>query len=419
MQLEGAEHGVLAELLQSGALGRSDQLRQLLRYIVQEELAGRGDQLTEYNIGVKALGRPVDFAPEVDSSVRTRAHELRRRLEEHYRANPTEPWRIELPKGSYRARIVRRIELTEVTPPLVPALPEPPVRKPDGRFQFWLGFVLGAFALLTIGLAVRFLWPAPDSERSARAIWGPLLQPGSTVSVLLATTPQLWVREFGTNPLPEKDPPFLLPVPTDPRFPEWYKRVTLSDPRNLILHPNKNSPLGGEAEAAVTLANFLGARGVRVEMLHGDRAGAPEIKSRNAVVLGRPEYSRAAAALQPAQGFALRYVPERREFGIVSADGKQSFFRENAGGINYGLVTILTKNTDSGPRRTVLFAGINSDGSDAAMDHLTSLLNLTDLARTLKKQHGEVPGSFQVVVRSRSIDTRTLQSERVAIRILP
>jgi len=126
----------------------------------------------------------------------------------------------------------------------------------------------------------------------------------------------------------------------------------------------------------------------------------------------------AAAALQPAGGFAVSYVPARREVGIVSADGQRAFFREGSGSINYGLITVLTKKTDAGPRRTMLFAGINSDGSDAAMDHLTSLFQLADLARELKRPSGEIPGSFQVVVRSRSSDTRTLQSERVAIQIL-
>jgi len=108
----------------------------------------------------------------------------------------------------------------------------------------------------------------------------------------------------------------------------------------------------------------------------------------------------------------------RCEVGIVSADGQRAFFREGSGSINYGLITVLTKKTDAGPRRTMLFAGINSDGSDAAMDHLTSLFQLADLARELKRPSGEIPGSFQVVVRSRSSDTRTLQSEQVAIQIL-
>jgi len=402
---------ILDELLQSPAFGRSDQLRQMLRYIVEEELGGRGDQLSEHAIGVNALGRPADYAPEVDSSVRTRAHELRKRMEEHFRGAAPAGWRIELPKGSYRAKFVR------VAEPVEAAMLVPAPANAQNRSHFWRGVAVGAIALLAIGLAGRYLWPQSEGERAARQIWGPLLDANSSVSVMLANTNQLWIREFGNDPPPLKDPPIIFPVPDDPRFVEWYRRTALLDPKQLILHPNNHSPLGGEAEAAVRLAAFLATRGVRVEMLHGDRAA--EMKDRNAVVLGRPEYSRAAAALQPADGFSVRYVPGRREMGIVSADGQQTFFRENGGTINYGLITVLTKRTDAGPRRTLLFAGINSDGSDAAMEHVTSLLNLTDLVRELKKTTGELPNSFQVVVRSRSNDTRTLQSERAAIKILP
>ncbi|MBY0503639.1 MAG: hypothetical protein K2X03_07010 [Bryobacteraceae bacterium] len=402
-----AKRRILDDLLGSSAFGRSDQLRQMLRYIVEEELAGRGDQLSEYAIGVHALGRPAGYSPEVDSTVRTRAHELRRRMEDHFQS--AEGWRIELPKGSYRARFVPVPIEVAVT------VDQEPERKVS---RFWPGFATGVFALLALGLAAKYLWPLPEGERAAREIWGPLLAPGGTVTVLLATTPQLWVREFGNQPLPEKDPPFSLPVPSDPRFADWYRQQTSRVPQHLILHPNIHSPLGGEAEAAVRLAAFLSGRGVQIETLVSDRTGAADIRDRNAVVLGRPEYSRVAATLQPADGFAVRYVPERREFGVVSADGQRAFFRDRPGNINYGLITVLTKRTDAGPHRTILFAGINSDGSDAAMEHLTSLLNLTSLAKELRTRQSTLPDSYQVVVRARSSDTRILEAERVAVHVL-
>lgn len=403
-----AKQRLLEELLQSSAFGRSDQLRQMLRYLVQEELAGRGDQLSEYAIGVNALGRPENYSPEVDSTVRTRAHELRKRMEEYFREEPARGWRIELPKGTYRPRFVRPVE----------AVPEPPVplAAVQKRTFFWPGFAAGVLSLLVLGVAAKALWPLSEGERAARDIWGPLVTPDTTVSVMLATPPQLWVREFGDDPLPAKDPSFILPVPDDPRFREWYKVTTAREPRQLILHRNGDSPLGGEAEAAIRLAAFLAAHGVHAEILHGDRAS--EIKDRNAVVLGRAEYSRAAAALQPAGGFAVKYLADRRELGVVSADGRQAFFRDLAGRVNYGLITVLTKQTDSGPHRTLLFAGINSDGSDAAMDYLTSLRNLADLSRALRQGRDALPDNYQLVVRSHSTDRRTMQSERVAIQVL-
>lgn len=404
----------LDALLASPALGRSEQLRQLLRFLITEELEGRGAELTEYTIGVKALGRPPEFSPEVDSTVRTRTHELRKRIEEHYRTAPDAALRIEIPRGTYRPRFVREPEpaAPNTLPPPAPAAPPQPATPPPSRF--WPGFAAGVAALLTLGLAA-YLWPAPPGERAARQVWGPLLDKGSTVTLLLATAPQLWIRDFGADPLPVNDPPFTLPAPSDPRFTEWYNTNVRRKPINPVLHPNHHGVLGGEASAAVTLAAFLAARGVQVEQLHAEHPGAPELKDRNAVVLGRAEYNRAASSLQPAQGFALRYVPERREMGIVSADGKRSFFREKSGTINYGLITVLTNRTNAGPRRTILFAGINSDGSQAAMEYLTSV---DDLAELVSDFRGTVPASYQVVIRTRSADTRALRGERAATLVL-
>ncbi|MBL8217488.1 MAG: hypothetical protein JNK87_42595, partial [Bryobacterales bacterium] len=256
-------------------------------------------------------------------------------------------------------------------------------------------------------------------ERAARLIWGPMLAKGETVTLLLATTPQLWVREFGDSPHPVGDPPQVFPMPTDPALLDWYRRTTLGKGEGLILHPNNHSPLGGEAHAAIRLAAFVAERQAHVELLAGEHTGATEIRERNAVVLGRAEYSRAAAALQPNDGWALRYVPERREVGIVSQKGdRPSFFREGGGVVNYGLITVLTKPTDNGPKRTILFAGINSDGSEAAMSYMTSLLQLQELSEELRKGRAGLPDSYQVVVRSRSSNTRSLRAERAAVRVL-
>jgi hypothetical protein len=400
----------LEALVASPALGRSEQLRQLLRFLVTEEMEGRGGDLSEYAIGVKALGRPPEFAPELDSTVRTRTHELRKRIEEHYRTNATPGLRIEIPKGTYRPRFAQDVE--EVAESLAPPTPAQSTQVPN---RFWQGVAAGAVSLLALGLTAHFLWPAPAGERAAQQIWGPLLEKGSSVTLLLATAPQLWIRDFGSDPLPVGDPPFTFRVPDDEQFTEWYKQNQLRAPINPVLHPNHHGVLGGEASAAVTLAGFLAVRGVRVEQWHAEHPGAAEIKERNAVVLGRAEYNRVAQSLQPPRGFSVRYVAERREMGIVSADGKQAYFREKSGTINYGLITVLTNRTNAGPRRTILFAGLNSDGSQGAMEYLTSLDDLTELVREFK---GEVPASFQVVVRTRSADTRALGAERAAVLVL-
>ena len=65
-------------------------------------MAGRLEDLNEYQIAVEVLGRRKDFSLTDDSSVRNRAYELRQRLEKYYtQEQPRAAIRIEIPRGGY------------------------------------------------------------------------------------------------------------------------------------------------------------------------------------------------------------------------------------------------------------------------------------------------------------------------------
>lgn len=411
---------VLEDLLKSSVFGRSDQLRQLLRYIAQEEVEGRGHRISEYAIGVNALGRPAGYSPDIDSTVRTRAHELRRRLEEHNRAAAPGAWRLELPRGTYQPRFIRTSDPVIITP----EIPEP-VRELETRpaRTFRAGVLLGGSTaailagLLWFGANSRLTRSEPD--RGLEAVWGGMIEPGTKVTVTLATPPQLWIRGFGDQPTPVGDPPFLLPIPADERLLPWYRRHTSVEASGtLYLHPNSHSPLWGEAAAAVHMAQFLAARGAGVELLGEPALKPAALKDKNAVIIGRADYSYLAGSLQPANAYSIRYIPVRREVCVVDPAGNPVFWRENGGRVNYGLATFLVARTDAGLRRTVLISGINSDGSQAALEYVTSPLKSVELLKSLKKDEKEFPTSFQVVVRSQSSDSFTLNAQQAAVRIL-
>src|SRR5215510_1368140 len=92
----------LEAVLRSQTFARADQLKSFLKYVCEMEMAGRGHELTEYLIGIEALGRPASYSPGDDSAVRTRAFTLRKKLQEFYEhEQPDATLRIELLKGSY------------------------------------------------------------------------------------------------------------------------------------------------------------------------------------------------------------------------------------------------------------------------------------------------------------------------------
>lgn len=99
----------LERIISSSAFSCAPRLSSLLRYIVTETLAGRGDQLKEYRLGVEALGRASSFDPRLDSIVRVEASKLRSRLAAYYKeAGANDAVLIELPRGSYAVQITAR-----------------------------------------------------------------------------------------------------------------------------------------------------------------------------------------------------------------------------------------------------------------------------------------------------------------------
>ena len=102
-----AKRQALQRVLQSQALARSEQLRAFLSYVCEAEFDGRSHELNEYALGVHALGRPAGYSPAEDSCVRSRAYELRNKLESYYEKEaPDDPVRIEIAKGAYVPRFV-------------------------------------------------------------------------------------------------------------------------------------------------------------------------------------------------------------------------------------------------------------------------------------------------------------------------
>jgi TolB-like protein len=92
----------LRRILNSAPIMNSNVLTQFLNFVVSETLAGRGETLKEYTIGVQALKKDADFNPQIDSIVRIHAGRLRRALKEYYyEIGQDDPIIIDIPKGSY------------------------------------------------------------------------------------------------------------------------------------------------------------------------------------------------------------------------------------------------------------------------------------------------------------------------------
>ena len=122
--------GQLARLLATAAFAPSLRRGQLLRYLVERTLAGEGEGINEYAIGLDVFEKPVSFDPRIESIVRNEAGRLRQKLRDYYAGSGCQDRvLIELPPRGYKPAFVFR---EAAAPPIgaastaAPAPPAPP-----------------------------------------------------------------------------------------------------------------------------------------------------------------------------------------------------------------------------------------------------------------------------------------------------
>ncbi|WP_422041107.1 tetratricopeptide repeat protein [Roseibium sp.] len=107
-----AVRDALHAVISSEELASSPRLKQILSYIVEERLAGRGDQIRGKTIAADVYGRALDGRNASDNIVRVEARRLRRVLDQFYEGSGRdENIRIHVDAGTY----VPRFELREDT----------------------------------------------------------------------------------------------------------------------------------------------------------------------------------------------------------------------------------------------------------------------------------------------------------------
>lgn len=92
----------LERLLASETFRRSERARELLRYLVERQLAGEADRLKGFAIAVDVFGKDAGFDPSTDAVVRVQAGRLRDLLNQYFATEgASEPFRIAIPRGGY------------------------------------------------------------------------------------------------------------------------------------------------------------------------------------------------------------------------------------------------------------------------------------------------------------------------------
>ena len=134
----------LEKILSSEGFREAEVMRRFLRYAVERTLAGEGDQLKEYRLGLEVFDRDSSFDPRLDPAVRMAALRLRAKLRDYYeKEGRGDAIGIDIPKGGYAATFRSR--------------PTPPAPASEARLRpRYFRVALLVCVVLTVAVAVSY-----------------------------------------------------------------------------------------------------------------------------------------------------------------------------------------------------------------------------------------------------------------------
>lgn len=155
---EAAVRAALQRVLASKYFAQADSLSNLLRYLVEETLAGRGSAIKELTVGCDVFGRGPSFDPKTDGIVRVQASRLRTKLRDYYAADgQDDDLVISVPAGSYAVQVIPNVK-NDAPQAAAPAAAGTP------RWLVWAGI---AAALAVAAVLIGSLWkPRPEQIKS-------------------------------------------------------------------------------------------------------------------------------------------------------------------------------------------------------------------------------------------------------------
>ena len=108
-------------------LARKHRLASLLSYLAEKTIAGKSNEINEYNIATEVFGRSkTQFDSTEDAIARVEAHRLRKWLQEYYRAEGKEhSIVISLPNGSYVPTFTQQRSAAPLVSDSAPLIPIP------------------------------------------------------------------------------------------------------------------------------------------------------------------------------------------------------------------------------------------------------------------------------------------------------
>ncbi len=395
-------------ILGSSVLRGSESLCRLLQYLARQTLDHPGIPPKEYQIATEVLGRPANFDPQSDSTVRVQAGRLRSKLAEYYASEgAADPVVIELPKGSYAIslhdRIVPDAGLHIESPS--PAEAAVTARSASSNWLVPLLFMLLVAALGAIG----WLLASRKSAETALASGRP-------------DTPAAF-RTFWKSFLGPEDPWVIFSNADFVGRPESGMRYynPARDPRGVIWDHYTGV---GEVLAVHNLDQVFASLHHRIRVKRGSLFTLDEAQNNNLIFVGSPSENLTLRDIPNTQEFVVRRLtsgPRKGDLAIVDVHpppGKPQEFLASPSSAplteDYSVIGLVP---GLDPKRSVLIlAGTTTFGTQAAVEYVCRQNSVEELlARLPQSKMGDLQ-PFEALLRVKIARGVPVETALLAVR---
>jgi hypothetical protein len=401
-------------MVASSLLQGSDALCRLLQYLAHHTLNFPSDHLKEYKIATELFGRPQDFDPQSDASIRVQIGRLRSKIAEYNSSiGIDDPVVVELPKGKHALSFQRRVP----QPVAVPA-PEPtatvaisaPERLRSNQRSLALSLAILLSSLLICGTLLYMVHTRATSAAVRqvavdpvpavfRTFWGPFLHGPEEPFVVYANANFVGSADSGMR----------------------YYDPSHDSRDQISQHYTGVGEVMGVLELQQLFEQFGGAR-FRVK-----RSGLftlDDARDNNLIFVGSPTENLTLNQIPNAREFAFRRQPagpNRWQEVIVDLHpqaGEASVYvptpQTRPMEVDYAVVS-LTHGLEH-RRWTLILAGVSTVGTQAAVDFVCDKASLEQLLRLLNPKGPAQLRPFEALLRVKVANDVPLQSQVVVLR---